>query len=346
MQWKIIIYFCRELLKMKDTTTLKKIAETLGISISTVSRALKNHPDISVKTRQKVNDLATALDYEPNAYAIQLRTNKSNIFGLIVPSVSLFFYDSFISSVEEECRKSGYSLLILQTSDNPDTELENLRLCRQNRVSGVFACISPQTKNIEPFLKLPRQDVPVIFFDKVPYDLETNRVSLADAQAAKLAADVLLNKRKKNILAIFGNHELSITKRRLHAFSDTIRQKSSGVKVNYQHANNATEAFEITKAYLTQKKKPDAVFCMSDEILTGAMKAMQKSGTLIPSETGVLSMSNGFIPTLYHPEVSYIETSGYKLGKLAFTQMMACVSGTKINQELTVECVYMPGDSL
>lgn len=332
---------------MKDTITLKKIAETLGISISTVSRALKNHPDISVKTRQKVNDLATALDYEPNAYAIQLRTNKSNIFGLIVPSVSLFFYDSFISSVEEECRKSGYSLLILQTSDNPDTELENIRLCRQNRVSGIFVCISPQTKNIEPFLKVSRQDVPVIFFDKVPDDEETNRVSLADAQAAKLAAEVLLDKQKKDILSIFGNPDLSITKRRLNAFSNTMQQKGgNAVKVNYAHASNATDAFSVTKEVLDQKKKPDAVFCMSDEILTGTMKAIQKSGIKVPEQIGILSMSNGFIPKLYHPEVSYVETSALKLGKLAFTQMMACVSGTKINQELTVECVYVPGDSL
>lgn len=332
---------------MKETITLKKIAETLGISISTVSRALKNHPDISVKTRQKVNELATALDYEPNAYAIQLRTNKSNIFGLIVPSVSLFFYDSFISSVEEECRKSGYSLLILQTSDNPETELENIRLCRQNRVSGIFVCISPQTKNIEPFLKLSRQDVPVIFFDKVPDDEETNRVSLADGQAAKLAAEVLLDKKKRNILAIFGNPDLSITKRRLHAFSDIMQHKGGNVvKVNYVHASNASIALTVTKASLDEKKKPDAVFCMSDEILTGTMKAIQKSGIKVPEQMGVLSMSNGFIPKLYHPEVSYVETSALKLGKLAFTQMMACVSGTKINQELTVECIYVPGESL
>ncbi len=331
---------------MREAITLKKIAETLNISISTVSRALKNHPDISIKTRQKVNELATALDYEPNAYAIQLRTNKSNIFGLIVPSVSLFFYDSFISSVEEECRKSGYSLIILQTSDNPETELDSLRLCRQNRVSGIFICLSPETKNIEPFLKLPKQDIPLIFFDKVPDEENTNRVSHADAQAARLAAEVLLEKNKKNILAIFGNADMSITKRRLNSFSEFMHQKGAGIKVTYVNANNAQEANDCTKKYISAKKKPDAIFCMSDEILTGTMKAIQKAGIKIPQEMGILTMSNGFIPGLYHPEVDFVETSGFKLGKLAFTQMMACVNGTKLNQELTVDCTYISGSSL
>src|SRR5882672_9153546 len=100
---------------MRHDTTLKKISQILDISISTVSRALKNHPDISEKTKQKVLDLANTLEYEPNAYAINLRTNNGKIFGLIVPSVSYFFYDTFISSIEEECKKNGYSLMILQS---------------------------------------------------------------------------------------------------------------------------------------------------------------------------------------------------------------------------------------
>src|ERR1035437_9963436 len=116
------------------TTTLKKISQVLGLSISTVSRALKNHPDISEKTKTKVIDLASTLEYEPNANAINLRTSKSKIFGLIVPYISNFFYDSFISAVEEEIRSHGYSLMILQSGDDPAIEMENLKLCRQNRV--------------------------------------------------------------------------------------------------------------------------------------------------------------------------------------------------------------------
>jgi LacI family transcriptional regulator len=100
------------------------------LSISTVSRALKDHPDISAATKAKVNALANSLDYEPNAYAIQLRTQNSKIFGVIVPAISNLFYDSFISAVEEESRKNGYALMILQSSNQVDIELDNLKKFR------------------------------------------------------------------------------------------------------------------------------------------------------------------------------------------------------------------------
>src|SRR5258708_607502 len=117
-----------------NNTTLKKISEILGLSISTISRALKDHPDISDRTKQRVVELATTLDYEPNANAINLRTSHSKLFGVIVPSISNWFYNSFIASVEEESRRNGYSLMILQSGDDPLIELTNLKLCRQNRV--------------------------------------------------------------------------------------------------------------------------------------------------------------------------------------------------------------------
>lgn len=313
----------------------------LGLSISTISRALKNHPDISEKTKQRVNELANALDYEPNANAIHLRTSKNNLFGLIVPSISNFFYDSFIAAVEEESRKNNYSLLILQSGDDAAVEVENIKLCRQNRISGLFACITSQTVNLDPFLKLEGLDIPVIFFDKVPDDNIYNKVCVADALSANIAATTILESKKKKVLAIFGNENLSITKKRLSAFNKTINKKIKTITV---HANNSVEAEQLTIRSL--KEKPDTVFCMSDEILTGAMKAIQKSGLKIPGDIAVISISNGFIPTLYFPEITYVETSGYKLGKLAFSSMMACLGGSTFMQELTIESLLVEGGSI
>jgi LacI family transcriptional regulator len=324
-----------------NNTTLKKISEALGISISTVSRALKNHPDISEKTKQRVTELANALDYEPNASAIQLRTNKSNLFGLIVPSISNFFYDSFIASVEEESRRNNYSLMILQSGDDPAIELENLKLCRQSRVSGVFACISSQTTNIEPFLKLKDLDIPVIFFDKVPEVNNCNKVCVGDTASAIIAANAILEKKKTKVLALFGNNQMSITKKRKDAFINTTEEK---IKLLIQHANNSIEAENITAAML--KENPDTVFCMSDEILIGAMKAIQKALLKVPQDIAVISISNGYIPKLYYPEITYVETSGYKLGKLAFSSMMACLGGSTFIQELTIESLLVEGGSI
>lgn len=322
-------------------TTLKKISEALGLSISTVSRALKNHPDIAEKTKQRVTELANALDYEPNASAVQLRTSKSNLFGLIVPTISNFFYDSFISSVEEESRKSNYSLMILQSGDDPVIELENLKLCRQNRISGLFICITSRTTNLDPFYKLKELDIPAIFFDKVPESDDYNKVCTGDTASAIIAANVILAKKKKKILAIFGNDQLSITKKRKEAF---LKETAKKIKVTTAHADNSLEAEDITTKIL--KEKPDCVFCMSDEILTGTMKAIQKANLKIPRDISVIAISNGYIPKLYYPEITYVETSGYKLGKLAFSSMMACMKGSTFPQELTIEPVLVEGGSL
>ena len=325
-------------------TTLKKISEVLGISISTVSRALKNHPDISDKTKKKVVELANTLDYEPNANAIHLRTQKNNLFRVIVPSISNFFYDSFIASIEEECRKNNYSLIILQSGDNPETEINNIRLCRQNRVTGVFACLTLQTTNVDPYIKLKEQDIPVIFFDKVPEIKDCNKVCVADAISASMAATRIISNAPKKVLAIFGSMSLSITRKRLDAFLEVFREKSPGTQLMIEHASNPEEAELITQKKI--KNKFDCLFCMSDEVLTGAMKAVQKKQLNIPNDIKVIAISNGFIPKLYYPEITYVETSGHKLGKLAFSSMMACIGGSTFIQELTTESILVEGGTM
>lgn len=324
-------------------TTLKKISEVLGVSISTVSRALKNHPDISEKTKAKVIELAQTLDYEPNANAIHLRTNNSNLFGLVVPTISNYFYDAFIAAIEEDSRQQGYSLIILQSGDDPVIEANNLKICRQNRVSGVFACITPATKDMQPFQKIFAMGIPVVFFDKVPDLANCHRVCVADTAAAALAANALNNTAVKHVLAIFGNPTMSISKKRLQAFSGALQPET---QCTIGYAYNSEEAIEITAKHLTASKKPDAVFCMSDEILTGAMKAIQIAAWLIPKQIKVIAISNGFFPNLYHPTITYVETSGYRLGKLAFSKMMTCLSGDTNTAELSLPCTLVEGGSL
>ena len=150
---------------MSQPATLKKISAQLNLSISTVSRALKNHPDISANTKRKVNELAALMEYEPNTYAINLRTNKSNVFGLIVPAISNMFYDSFIAAAEEGARKNGYSLMILQSGDDPLQEAENLKLCKHSRVDGIFISVAPESSSADIFLKYQKAGIPIIFFN-------------------------------------------------------------------------------------------------------------------------------------------------------------------------------------
>ncbi|MDE3125730.1 MAG: LacI family DNA-binding transcriptional regulator [Bacteroidota bacterium] len=331
---------------MQQTSTLKQLAQILNMSISTVSRALKNHPDIAEKTKQKVRELAASLDYEPNAYAIQLRTNVSNVLGIMIPTITNFFYDTFIASVEEEARKTGYSLLIMQSGESSEVEQNNLKLLKKNRISGLFVSVTKENNDISAFEKLQEQDIPVIYIDRVPHYENCNKICLADTESATLAAKTLIQHSKKNILALFGYPNLTITEKRLDAFMQTFKNLAPRTEVHCRFPDQTKAAKKETLHFLQSKTIPDAIFCMGDQILMGAMQALYEKQIPIPQQTGVISISNGFIPTLFQPNVTYIETSGKKLGKYAFKRMMECLQGDKTHKEVIVPSILVQGKSL
>ncbi len=312
--------------------TLKKIASLLNLSISTVSRALKDHPDISETTIKRVKEVAESLEYEPNANAVHLKTQNSKLFAVIVPSFSKFFYDSFISGIEEECQRNNYSLMVLQNADNVETEKANLKLCRLNRVAGVFACVCTETSDYKEYDKVVDSGIPLLFFDKVPDNERFNRVSINDLDAATMAAKKLAESGNKNVLALFGNSHMSITKRRYNAFNNYIKTKN--INVSYENALSDEDAKNISAKYL-RESKADSIFCMSDEILIGVMQSVQALG--MQERVQVICLSDGFFPKIFHPHVTYVETSGLKLAKKSYEIMEGLMAQKKPAEEFFVE---------
>jgi LacI family transcriptional regulator len=303
---------------MIQQSTLKKLSEVLGLSISTVSRALKDHPDISDKTKTKVKELALAMEYEPNGYA-----------------------------VEEDARLHGYSVLIMQSRNDLQIEKNNLNLFRKNMVAGLFVSITNQTDDFAPFLKLGELETPVVFFDCVPDNMAfCNKVCLADTEAAAIAAEAIIQKKKQKVLALFGHPHLSITKKRLESFQDSFSKRAPQTKIEYDFPDKTVEARASTLAALAKRERPDVIFCMGDQILIGVMYAIHEKKMRVPEDISVISISNGFIPTLYDPKITYVETSGYKLGKRAFEQMLSCLQGNNPAEEVFIDSVLVEGGSL
>ena len=331
---------------MAQNATLKKISLQLNLSISTVSRALSNHPDISEKTKQKVRDLAVLMEYEPNTYAINLRTNKSKVFGVIVPTISNLFYDFFIAAVEEDARKNGYSLMILQSGDNATQEIENLKICKHSRVDGIFISVSPNSQASEIFLKFKESGLPVILFDKIPEFDFFDSVCLADEEAATIAAHAIIKHKKKKVLALFGNPNLSITRKRKDAFLKVLDENKKDIKTTIQFCGSSEEAKQAVENAIRKTSRPDHIFCMSDEILIGAMKSLNKSRLSVPKDISVLAISNGVIPGLFKPEITYIETSAYGLGKLAIKRMLENMQSPTPARSIILPSRFIEGGSL
>jgi len=327
-------------------TTLKKIAEHLHVSVSTVSRALKDHPDVARETIQRVKDLAQMMDYEPNAFAVGLRKQRSNLFAIIVPSVAHFFYRQFIQAVEEESRKIGRSVLIFQSLDDPSIEADSLKICRHNNVAGIFVALNNNTTNLDPFERMRElHNFPLLFFDKVPDESGFHKVEIADEHTGRQAAQILLESGAHHILALFGNEKSGITRKRKNGFAAAMAGSAS-YTVDYQYADNMEMAEALAADYLRQSTSHAALFCMNDEILCGAMLAIQKLHIKVPEDCSILALSAGFIPQLYVPKISYIETSGYLLGKHCFNRMMMLSANKTDRMETALPCSFIAGGSI
>ena len=327
-------------------TTIFEISKILNLSVSTVSRALKNHQDIAPHTKAKVLETAKMLDYEPNLLAVSLRKDNSREIAIIAPMLSGFFYESFISAVEAESKKLGYSLITLLSGDDPEVEIQNIKTCRQRRVACIMLCVTSKSTDQTIFHSLNSLDIPIIFFDKVPGYLNSVSVCADDRAAAAMAANALLKKGMYNVFSIFGDLNFSITKNRLKAYLKTFSDSAEKIHLTIVHATTFSEAENLVINAFKNAVRPEAIFCMSDEILIGVMKAIQILKVVVPADVSIIAISNGFFPKLYFPEITYVETSGYKLGKLAMHNFVSLLKKeTSINGAI-LEPVFVPGGSL
>lgn len=327
-------------------STLKRMSEVLGVSASTISRALKGHPDISEATKKKARELAEVLEYEPNNYAIELRTKKTNTLGIIVPVLDNFFYDSFIAAVEEDARQHGYAILIMQSRDQLQVESSCLQLFKKKMVTGLLASISIEIEDMTPFQKLKEAGIPVIFFDRVPTANGFYKVRQPDEKAAAIAAEVIIRKNKKSVLALFGHPHLSITQARLKSFKETFARLAPDTLIDIYYPESIEGAEELVLQLLRQGIKYDVIFGMGDLILIGTMRAIHEMNIEVPKEISIISISNGLIPTMYKPKITYVETSGHKLGKLAFAQMQSCLEQQSIAEEIFLDAILVEGGSI
>lgn len=308
--------------------TIKDIAKALDINVSTVSRALKNHPDISKTLKEKVKTFAESLGYTPNEFAVNLRKGKSLTIGIIVPEISMYFFPSVIRAVEELTHEKDFHLMILHSNDSLEREKKNAHICSTAGVDGLLVSLSKETKNLDHFNNLSANHVPIVYFDKVIQNEKNYNVEIHDEQAAFDAVEHLFSDDQKpeKVLGIFGDERLSITKDRLEGFVNALKKHGIDNPLdNIIFANNSiTAAHEFERIY-TSRQKPDAVFIMSDELLSGVCQIIKRYNIQVPNDLKMIAMSDGTIPLVLNFNVPYIHTSGYRLGKTAATLLFDLV---------------------
>ena len=300
--------------------TIKDLARELGISPSTVSRALKDHPDISPDTKKAVKELAQKLNYQPNIIALSLRQSKTNTIGVIIPEITHFFFSTVISGIEDIAYDKGYNVIISQSNESYDREVSDLRALFNSRVDGLLISVSRETTNFDHFTSVFERGMPMVFFDRVADKLDTSRIIVDDADGAYQATNHLIEQGCKHIAHIAGPDNLLITKKRADGYIKALGDHNAIVDpdfIKYANLGGIEESKEITLKWLKGKKKPDGIFCSNDLAAVGALQAARELKIKVPEELAIIGFSNWQITSLTDPPLSTVDQPGYEMGRQA-----------------------------
>ncbi len=305
---------------MKEVT-LKQIAENLGISVTTVSKALKNYTDVSKKTKALVKEEAKKLNYKPNVFAVNLRTKESKTVGLIIPEVVHHFFSSVINGIIEEAERKGYLVIILQSNESYELEKKQVDLLISKRVDGIMISLANDTVDTSHLLEVKEHDIPLVMFDKISKLVQCSKIIINDRQAAYNATKVLIDSGCKKIAhfrgALLPQNSIDRFLGYKKALEDHGLQYDSSMvymceRVDYEDGRKAAEKL------LADKKEVDGIFAITDMAALGAMTVLKEHGIKVPNDISVMGFSNWFLSQAITPALSTIDQPGYEMGRKAF----------------------------
>lgn len=300
--------------------TIKDIARELGISPSTVSRALKDHPDISPKTKKVVNELAERLNYQPNIVALSLRQSKTNTIGVIIPEIVHFFFSTIISGIEDVAYSAGYNVILAQSNESEAREMSDLKALFNSRVDGLLMSVSRETSNYDHIEAILAKGMPIVFFDRVYNNPKLSKVIVDDFAGAKEATLHLIKQGCKRIAHLEGPPNLDISKQRMEGYKEALEE--NGILFNKDlvvtcPSGTIEEGKKATEKLISLKKRPDAIFATNDPAAMGSMQAIKEKNLNIPKDIALVGFSNWFFSALMDPPLSSVDQPGFEMGQEA-----------------------------
>jgi len=308
----------------KKVTTLKKMAQLLEVSTSTVSRALNNHPDISEETSEKVKKMAKKLNYMPNIFAKGFRQHKTNIIGVIVPNITHYFTTTIVRGMIEEASIQGYRVIISESNNDVIKQQEMFNTMIQFGVDGILASLTKMTKEIDHILPIV-STVPLILIDKVSDKIPCTQITINDEEAAFNAIEHLINIGKKRI-AIIKEREYSYTSEKRYAgYLRALKEHNIAIdeKIIISVDDiSLKQGRRMTNLLLSIKKKPDAIFAISDSAAIGVIQTLKKYNIKIPEDIAVVGFSNSINSTIIEPMLTTVNQPGNLIGKTAIKYLI------------------------
>lgn len=303
---------------IKKPATIKDIARHLNISISTVSRALRNASDINPETKEAVLAVSNELNYQPNKLALSLRQKQTHTIGVIVPNLD-YVISTMVKGIDEVALEAGYTVMVCQSNESFGREIVNTRRLMESLVDGFIISLSSETKSVEHFKKIQERDIPIVVFDRITSDLIAPSVRLDNEEGGFVATEHLIEQGYKRMAILAGPKNLGVSNTRLEGYLNALKKHK--IKKDNEliiHCDfNQDYAYFATKELLKLKKRPDAIFTISDRMAIGAMIAIKEKGLDMPGDIGLVGFNNEPILSLLTPAISSVEMPSFELGKLA-----------------------------
>lgn len=301
----------------KRHISLKDLANELGVSVSTVSRALNDSYEISPEMRERVKALAEQWNYRPNPFALSLLKNTPRIIGIIVPDLVTHFYSSIISGINDVARQNGYSVIITSSYEQYEQELHCVEDLVNMRVEGILACLSQETIDYSHFLSLSDMDIPLVFFDRVCMPNTIPSVVADNRESALVATKHLLQTGSKRVAFLGGSDHLEIVRQRKAGYLAALAELGIPVEEELIICEKMTysEGREGCSRLLSLPAPPDAIFAMNDTLAFAAMKEIKKHGLRIPSDISLIGYTDELHSNYVEPALTAVTHQTYKMGE-------------------------------
>jgi LacI family transcriptional regulator, repressor for deo operon, udp, cdd, tsx, nupC, and nupG len=318
----------------KNIPTIKEIAKRLNVSVSTVSRALNDHPRIGLRTKTQVQQLAKELNYEPNVQAIFFKQKKTYVIGVVIPSIREEFFSQAISGIETAAMEHHYTILFGQSYDDPEREKTVVEAMKKQRVDGLLISLSKHTKKFDHLLALEKMSIPVVYFDRVPPFEKANKVFCNLYKGTMEMIHWLVNHGYRRIALINGPDELAASRERLKGYIDGLAKKRLKVDMTLVVKTDFSKEKTITamNGLLSLKNYPDAIISFNDYVHMDAVQYAYQYGVKVNKDIAFVSYAN--LPITEYtafPPVLSLEQYPYGQGEKAMQMMMELLSAQKGN---------------
>ena len=316
----------------KTTLTMKDIAREFGISVATVSRALKNSPRISAERRAAIQQYAREHNFTPNMIAESLRHSRVQplkVIGVIIPEFAHYYFSSILSGIEEEASARGYRIMVAQSNEQYEREVKICQSFYENKVCGIIVSQAKDTHQYDHFQRLIDSGVPLVFYDRICTGVNASRVVVDDYMGAFNAVSHLIETGCTRIAYYGSAMTLEISKNRYNGYKDALLKH--GIQPNQElirFCDNRTDAEAITPEILSTDNPPNGFFAVNDDTAIGILYTAKRMGFRVPEDISICGFTNGQRAVACDPMLTTVEQRGIKVGEEAVDILIGHVEGT------------------